>query len=103
MYYFESDLNTTLSDDVPITKVDPANQQHMVTYTMAFGVTGSLDTEIYKDCPLGACPGSWPATTTDSGKIDDMFHAAINGRGKFISARSTAELNAALAGAQEGH
>ena len=97
MYYFERDLNTTLANDVPITNVDPANQQHMVTYTVAFGVTGSLDTALYGDCPVVACPGSWPSTGSDSGKIDDMFHAAVNGRGKFISAKSTAELNAALA------
>jgi hypothetical protein len=96
MKYYEEDLNTTLSNDVPITTVDPANHQHMVTYTVAFGVSGSLDTELYKDCPLGTCPSSWPSTGSDSGKIDDMFHAAINGRGKFISAKSTAELNDAL-------
>ena len=97
MYYYERDLNTTLANDVPITTVDPANHQHMVTYTVAFGVSGSLNTALYEDCPVGACPGSWPSTGSDSGKIDDMFHAAVNGRGKFISAKSTAELNAALA------
>jgi type IV pilus assembly protein PilY1 len=97
MKYYEDDLNTTLSNDVPITNVDPADHQHMVTYTVAFGVSGSLDTELYKDCSHGGtCPTSWPSTGTDSGKIDDMFHAAVNGRGQFISAKSTAELNAAL-------
>ena len=97
MKYFEDDLNSSLSDDVPITDVDPADHQHMVTYTIAFGVTGDLDTELYKDCSQGGtCPGSWPSTGTSTGKIDDMFHAAVNGRGKFISAQSTAELNEAL-------
>ena len=96
MKYYEDDLNTTLSDDVPVTTVDPANHQHMVTYTVAFGVTGSLDTTLYEDCPIGTCPSSWPSTSGDTGKIDDMFHAAVNGRGKFISAQSTAELNTAL-------
>ena len=97
MRYFEIDLNATLDDDVSITTVDPAGHQHMVTYTLAFGVTGSLDIELYKDCPIGACPESWPdPTSSDSGKIDDMFHAAINGRGSYLSAGSTTELNAAL-------
>jgi type IV pilus assembly protein PilY1 len=96
MYYYETDLNGTLDDDVSSSTVDPANHQHMVTYTLAFGVTGSLDTQLFKECPAGACPGSWPATSSDSGKIDDMFHAAINGRGAYLSAGSTAELNAAL-------
>ena len=96
MTYYETDLNASLDNDVSISTVDPANHQHMVTYTLAFGVTGSLDTELYKECPAGVCPASWPATNTDSGKIDDMFHAAINGRGAYLSAGSTAELNAAL-------
>ncbi len=96
MYYYERDLNTSLPDDVVTSVVDQAGHQHMVTYTLAFGVTGDLDTELYKDCPTGACPSSWPSTGTDSGKIDDMFHAAINGRGSYLSAGSTTELNEAL-------
>jgi len=102
MRYYESDLNGTLPDNVATSTVDTADHQHMVTYTLAFGVTGSLDTELYEDCPLGACPGAWPATSSDSGKIDDMFHAAINGRGEYMSASSSAELNAALEKLKEG-
>ncbi|WP_167527648.1 PilC/PilY family type IV pilus protein [Desulfosarcina alkanivorans] len=96
MHYFETDLNDPLDDDVPITSEDPAGHQHMVTYTLAFGVTGTLDIDLYKDCPLGTCPDSWPSPDSDSKKIDDMFHAAINGRGVYLSAGNTAELNEAL-------
>ncbi len=97
MYYFERDLNTTLANDVPVTNVDKADHQHMVTFTIAFGVTGSLDTTLYANCPLGACPGAWPdPQASDSGKIDDMFHAAVNGRGQFIAANNNEELIAAL-------
>ena len=96
MYYFENDLNTSLANDVPVSTVDPADHQHMVTFTIAFGVTGSLNTLLYKDCPNGACPDPWPGTGSNSGKIDDMFHAAINGRGQFIAANNNEELIAAL-------
>ena len=96
MYYFERDLNTNLANNVPVTNVDPADHQHMVTFTIAFGVTGSLDTTLYANCPLGACPSPWPDTASDSGKIDDMFHAAVNGRGQFIAANNNEELLAAL-------
>jgi type IV pilus assembly protein PilY1 len=96
MKYYENDLNSTLSNDVPKSSKDQNNQQHMVTYTIAFGVTGSLSVDQYKDCPTGTCPASWPSTNSDTGKIDDLFHAAINGRGEFISASNTAELNDAL-------
>ncbi|MBR9985149.1 MAG: hypothetical protein KFF68_04505, partial [Desulfosarcina sp.] len=98
MYYFERDLNTNLANDVPVTNVDPADHQHMVTFTIAFGVTGSLDTALYPTCglPAGVCPDPWPDTGSDSGRIDDMFHAAVNGRGQFIAANNNAELLAAL-------
>ncbi|MEE4113807.1 MAG: PilC/PilY family type IV pilus protein, partial [Desulfobacteraceae bacterium] len=96
MYYFERDLNTNLANNVPVTNVDPANHQHMVTFTIAFGVSGSIDTTLYPNCPLGACPDPWPGTGSDSGRIDDMFHAAVNGRGQFISASNNEELIAAL-------
>ena len=98
MYYFESDLNTNLVNNVSVTAVDPADHQHMVTFTIAFGVTGSLDTTLYANCGLagGSCPDPWPGTGSDSGKIDDMFHAAVNGRGQFIAANNNEELVAAL-------
>ena len=96
MHYYERDLNTSLSNFVSASTQDPADHQHMVTYTLAFGVTGSLDTSLYEDCPTGTCPTSWPSPSSDQGKIDDMFHAAINGRGKYMSASSSAELNEAL-------
>ncbi len=96
MYYFENDLNTNLANDVPVTNVDPADHQHMVTFSIAFGVTGSLDTALYANCPLGACPDPWPPVDSDARKIDDMFHAAVNGRGQFIAANNNEELVAAL-------
>ena len=96
MYYYESDLNTSLPNNVGTSTIDTANHQHMVTYTLAFGVTGSLDTTLFEDCPLGTCPSSWPSTGSDVGKIDDMFHAAVNGRGEYMSASSSTELNEAL-------
>ena len=95
MYYYERDLNGNLDDDGSVTDVDPAKHQHMVTYTLAFGVTGSLNPADFPDCPTGACP-VWPSTSSDSGKIDDLYHAAVNGRGAYLSAGSTAELNQAL-------
>jgi type IV pilus assembly protein PilY1 len=97
MYYYETDLNTSLADDVPITPKDQNTAQHMVTYTVSFGVSGDLVPETYNNCPLGECPDSWPNPfNSDSAKIDDMLHAAINGRGIYISADSPTELSEAL-------
>ena len=97
MRYYEDDLNGDLEDNLSVSLEDPATHQHMVTYTVAFGVTGSLDNELYADCPVGACPASWPDPEgSNSGRIDDMFHAAVNGRGAFIAASNSEELNEAL-------
>ncbi len=60
MRYYEDDLNDDLEDNLCVSSADPATHQHMVTYTVAFGVTGDLNTDLYADCPVGACPASWP-------------------------------------------
>ena len=43
MKYWLEDLAPTLPDYIPDLPNDPATWQHMVTYTVAFGVTGTLD------------------------------------------------------------
>ncbi|MEH6357815.1 MAG: PilC/PilY family type IV pilus protein [Pseudomonadales bacterium] len=84
MKYYETDLAPTFPADVPaIQGVDTNNQQHMVTYTVAFGVNGTLPA----GPAVGAASFTWPlpvANTTTT--IDDMRHAAYNGRGQFLSA-----------------
>lgn len=92
MHYYERDLNANLNNDVPINTVDQADFQHMVTYTLSFGVEGTIDRDAYPDCPLGACP-TWPApVANESTTIDDLYHAAINGRGKYINAGNPQEM-----------
>ncbi len=95
MYFYENDLKTNLTNDVPVSTQDPADHQHMVTYTLSFGVEGTLDRTLTPDCPQGTCP-TWPAISGDAQKIDDMYHAAVNGRGKYVSANSPEELVDAL-------
>jgi hypothetical protein len=40
MYYYENDLSSGLDNEVPTNPTDSATHQHMVTYTVAFGVSG---------------------------------------------------------------
>ena len=67
----------------------------MVTYGVAFGVTGTLPPE-----PAGNCPPdcAWPTSGdfNNQERIDDMFHATVNGRGDFITAASPQSLVDAL-------
>lgn len=90
MKYYETDLST-LADKVPvIAGVDENNAQHMVSYTVGFGVDGTLaDDEI----PGQPNFNGWPQPTADAQTtIDDMRHAAYNGRGQFLSAKDPQDL-----------
>ncbi|MBB6523825.1 pilus assembly protein [Pseudoteredinibacter isoporae] len=92
MHYYEEDLAPSLPDLVG-TEPDPGltpdprlnRAQHLVSYTVAFGVNGTLE-----EPPLD---GAWPLPVRDqSTTIDDMLHAAYNSRGEFLSAKNPQEL-----------
>jgi len=89
MKYYKEDLSA-LDDKVPVTTVDPQSlaggtmHQHMVTFTAAFGVNGSLDAGPTSE--TGSFSWPEPVANTET-TIDDMRHAAWNGRGDFLSAK----------------
>lgn len=96
MYYYKTDLSPTVDNKVPANGVDNAPHQHLVTYTVGFGVKGNLNPDDYVLYPT---PGKtvrypvWPSPVNDDQKkIDDMWHAAVNGRGKYLNAKSPQEL-----------
>ena len=91
MYYYENDLASGLDNLVPISDLDGNNKQHMVTYTVSFGVHGTLTPDDY-DVVDGPYP-TWPNPGSgDQQKIDDLWHAAVNGRGTFMSASKPDDL-----------
>ena len=115
MNYYERDLATDLADNVPTTATDTASHQHVVTYSISFGVIGNLDPKGYifdldsSTCASGAtctaeapcsCVPYWPyIPKTNSGcpeKIDDLYHAAVNGRGKYFATSNVQQLSYAL-------
>jgi len=86
MLYFENDLSD-LDDQVP----GNVSHQHLVTYTVAFGVNGTLNPQDY-DLIHPPFP-DWPdPTSSSSAKIDDLWHAAVNGRGKYLNAANPDQL-----------
>ena len=100
-YYYANDLNTNLDNKIPVNHFDSARHQHMVTFAVAFGVFGTLDPEDYTDTYHHKTTGNpieWP--TVASGQtpetIDDLWHATVNGRGHFRSAKSSEQLAATL-------
>lgn len=103
MHYYERDLSATLSDQVPvIAGTDEATHQHMVTYAVALGLSGTLTA-----MPTSAGNAfTWytsdptAAGASDALRVDDLRHAAYNGRGQYLTASSGNALASALSTAQ---
>ena len=105
MRYYETDLISGLENDVPEVTLkvgkDENPNQHLVTFTIAFGLTGNITCDpTDRDTPLagqtwpdGCDPyTAWPEPVNTKSKVDDMRHAAWNGRGQFLSAADPQEL-----------
>lgn len=115
MYYWDHDLRTNLANNVPPYlpyphytqpngtvidqsatfydhRNDPADWQHMVTFTIGLGVNGTLDPST--DLPaLTSGAKSWPQPVPGTiSTIDDLWHASINGRGDYVSASNPQQL-----------
>lgn len=89
MQFWKRDLAPDLGNRVPTTQKNPAFWQHMVTYAIGLGVQGSITpptTAQWNDIENWTPGAAWPNPTSDPAKIDDMLHAAVNGRGGFFSA-----------------
>lgn len=99
-YYYHTDLRPTMANNVPPAGTnnaedDVATHQHMTTFTIGLGVDGAL---AYQDGYRSSTSGdyynikqgtvNWPNPySLDDNKIDDLWHAAVNGRGTYFSAR----------------
>lgn len=96
MHYWKSDLRPTLPNIVPTTFANPAFWQHMVTFGLSLGLSGSLGFESVADVPEDFSAWPDPTVTEDATRIDDLLHAAVNSRGEFVAASSPEEFTAGL-------
>jgi Tfp pilus tip-associated adhesin PilY1 len=108
MYWYKTDLYEDRDDLVPVGSRDvlgapdgtfdsdtPLMHQHMKTYTIAFGVQGTIDEDDLPDDPTTAF--NWPdPMNAPAYKIDDVMHAALNGRGQYLNASNPRQLQTAL-------
>ncbi|MCA3055696.1 MAG: hypothetical protein ING64_04900 [Rhodocyclaceae bacterium] len=109
-YYYVTDLRPSMTDNVPSISIGPeddrANWQHMTTFVIALGVSGTIPyhadyktaaTGSFADLRNGASAWPvWPDPTKNytaqpvlyqaAQSIDDYWHAAVNGRGEYFSA-----------------
>jgi len=113
MHYYERDLHGSLQNDVPTTTRDRNRyngtiapfedmHQHMSTYTIGFGVSGTRnanpDNTTSNPAQFnGGTVTGWPDPANGNlQRIDDLRHAAWNGRGEFLSAANIEQLTDSL-------
>ena len=113
-YYYQTDLRPSMDNNVPAsgsrTEDDKATWQHMTTFTMGLGMSGTVTySSTYKTDNTGDFQnirdGSliWPTPVADGPTaLDDLWHAAVNGRGQYFSARDPDQVVSGLEQALAG-
>jgi type IV pilus assembly protein PilY1 len=121
MYYYKTDLRDTAlgnctsgssgkdvcTNQVPLMPDDCNPRQHMNSITIGLGVSGTLNSADYDDggtptigsdwYKLSNGPTNWPnPSSSDSRTIDDLWHAAVNGRGPYYHPRDPREITNSL-------
>ena len=116
MYYYNKDLRDTagtggLTDEgnyvdvspnnVPTTTTDTATHQHMTTFTLGLGVSDVLTyptdlTALIQGTKNWPDPSVTNTGITVTGRVDDLWHAAINGRGQYLSAKDPSAVQTQL-------
>lgn len=118
-YYYVTDLRTSAlgncngsvanqdvcENKVPTDTKDTNPAQHMTTFTMGLGLSGTLTYDKnyetqrsgdFYDIKQGTKVWPDPINNDTLERIDDLWHAAVNGRGTYYSASNSAEMAASL-------
>jgi len=90
--------------------MDCNSEYHMNTYTVALGMEGqkiagkgySKVIDAHRNPPdWGDSTMGFGSGSSQAAQIDDLYHAAVNGRGEYYDAKSSAELVKALGNAMD--
>lgn len=103
MKYWKTDLQPATTNAVPPVAENTSFWQNMTSFTIGLGVKGDLDPAT--DLPaLTAGTKSWGNATAGgtTANVDDLWHAAVNSRGKYFSAKDPQELSTAIRTALAG-
>ncbi len=115
MSFYNDDLADGLPDQLPSNNYDQNSRQHMVTFSVSFGREGNIPLDDLDKNGVIDDPGYFqdpyflnpmtPLPTWDDPnnncyacptKIDDLFHASVNGRGRFFQANDPDTLVSSL-------
>ena len=97
-YHYANDLRPDLDNRVFASTDNPAVHQHMVTIPVSFGLQGLLTDSNADGWPdssgiqLQASDDWGDPFAGQAQKVDDLWHAAWNSRGEYISAANPTEL-----------
>ncbi len=114
-YFYDTDLRTTALGNCTgalgqkVCGEEPENatfiKQNMSTFTLGLGIDGTLmysstyktdATGDYADVVSGSKNWADPIGNTTDGRIDDLWHAAVNANGTYFSARNPKQLTDSL-------
>jgi type IV pilus assembly protein PilY1 len=116
LHYYKNDLRSTMDDKVKASQQEisslPAgtaapSHQRMITFTLGLGLDGlrtydknyddlSNTTSDFFKIRQDTLKWPNPATDGEPAKLDDLWHAAVNGRGKFFSAANPQDVESGL-------
>jgi type IV pilus assembly protein PilY1 len=103
MYYWKRDLRSDLTNNIRTTSTNPSFWQNMSTFTLSLGPQGTLTPPPKTPNDLAALTSGskvWPDPATgEAKKIDDLWHASVNGRGTFVAAKNPTEFAEGLVSA----
>ena len=99
MNYWVTDLRPSMPMNVATSTKDPASWPHLNFAAMSLGTQGILpsgnQSVVESQLTSGALLWPKPQPTVykpDQSGVDDLWHAAMNGRGRFVNAQSADEL-----------
>ena len=96
---WKRDLRPDLDNLVTPYDGNPSFWQNVTTYTLGFGVEGNIP---YPDGLKGIMDGTreWPSRVEPESPsaVDDLWHAAINGHGKYVNVRNSSGFLTEMAG-----
>lgn len=101
MKYWITDLRSNLKNNVPLSPTNESFWQNMGFYGVGLGIFGSIPQTQTTLNSITSGSTTWPvppSTGNDPRTIDDMWHATVNARGRFLSAQNAESLSDGVEG-----